>query len=198
MTLKIARIKIDRASLPQQRSDLGVRFQRHTVTPIKNTRPPKDMVLILPASNLLAEDASVGPEPAWNHVLCGMKLRAGDGTEAQGTGQLLITGRRFIGMIDTGTAAGSAPLALETSGNVFCFTFDRDDVYAPKMDKHRLTPSDFSFRSKEELAVGFQFTVYSAAAYVANSKMSYWHDKNMLYALSDEGRQGLLTPASQS
>jgi translation elongation factor EF-1beta len=58
--------------------------------------------------------------------------------------------------------------------------------------KHRLTPSDFSFRSKEEQPVAFQLLVIAAMVYVANDKMGYWHDKNMLRSLSEEGRQGLL------
>ena len=95
-------------------------------------------------------------------------------------------------MIDNGTAAGGPPLSVGTSGSVFCFTFHRDDVYPPQVKKHRLTPSDFTFRSKEEQPVAFQLLVIAAMAYVANDKMGYWQDKNMLHSLSEEGRQGLL------
>ncbi len=95
-------------------------------------------------------------------------------------------------MIDSGAVTGSPALELETSGNVFCFTLHRDDVYLPEMKKRRLKPSLFSFRSKEEVAVGFQVSVFAAIAYVTNGKMCYWQDKYMLHAVSDEGRHGLL------
>jgi hypothetical protein len=40
--------------------------------------------------------------------------------------------------------------------------------------------------------VAFQLVIYAAWAYIANKKMNYWHDKNMLRAVSDEGRESLL------
>jgi hypothetical protein len=190
--LKTARLTISRESLPQQYRELGIRFERQSVAKIKAGSPPSDMVLLRPAAGLLSDDDAVGHEPRWNHILCGLSLKAGDGTAAQGSGQLLITGRRFIGMIDDGTATGAPPLSIRKSGSVFCFTFLRDDVSAPVIKKNMLKPSDFSFRSKAELGAGFQLTVFAAFAYVANGKTNYWHDKNMLYTLSEEGRQGQL------
>jgi hypothetical protein len=192
MTLKTARLTVDRASLPLKSSDLGIRFERHSVAKIKAGSPPSDMVLIRPAGVLLGEEEAVGPEPRWNHIICGMQLQAMDGTNVQGKGQLIITGQRFIGMIDDGTAAGGPPLSMVTSGSIFCFTCHRDDVYPPQVKKHRLTPSDFSFRSREDQAIGFKLQIFMAMAYVANDKMGYWHDKNMLHILSEEGRQGML------
>ena len=192
MALKTARLTIDHSLLPQKSDKLGIRFDRRSVAKIKAGAPPSDMVLIKPAGALLDAEDAVGPEPRWNSILCGMRIKALDGTEAQGQGQLLITGQRFIGMIDSGKIAGAPPLSLATSGNIFCFTCQRDDVYPPEVKKHRLAPSDFSFRSKEELPVAFQLLVFSGAVYVANDKMGYWHDRNMLHALSEEGREGLL------
>jgi hypothetical protein len=192
MTLKTARLTVDRSSLPQKSNNLGIRFECHSVAKIKAGSTPNDMVLIKPAGALLSEEEAVGPEPRWNHILCGMRLQAMDGTNVQGNGQLIITGQRFIGMIDSGTAAGAPPLSVSTSGSIFCFTCHRDDVYPPQVKKHRLTPSDFSFRSKEEQPVAFQLLVIAAMAYVANDQMGYWYDKNMLHSLSEEGRQGLL------
>jgi hypothetical protein len=176
--------------MPQQHKELGIRFERRTVAKIKGGTT--DMVLLRPAGSLLQEDEAVGPEPRWNLVICGLHLEMGDGTVAEGSGQLLITGQRLIGMIDTGSATGSPPLSLEASGNVFCFTFNRLDVYAPDVKKHRMKPSDFSFRAREELEMSFRFIVFSAMAFVANDKTGLWYDKNMSYALSVEGREGLL------
>ncbi len=192
MGLKAARLTIDRSLLPQRRNDLGVRFERQSIAKIKASSPPADMVLIRPAGSLLSEEDAVGPEPRARYILCGMELKAHDGTAAQGSGLLVITAQRFIGMIGNGVVAGGPPLALDTSGHAFCFTLRRDDVYSPHIKKHSLKPSEFTFRSKEELAVGFQLAVFAAWAFIGNGKMGYWHDKNMLQALSEEGREGLL------
>ena len=83
------------------------------------------------------------------------------------------------------------PIKRSWNGRV-CFTLRRDDVDSPHIKKHRLQPSEFTFRSKKELTATFQFKVFSALAFLANGKMGYWHDKNMLRALSEEGREGLL------
>jgi hypothetical protein len=192
MALKTARLTIDRSLLPQKWDGLGIRFERHSVAKINASKPASDMVLAKPAGVLLSAEEAIGPEPRWNTILCGMRLKALDGTDVEGQGQLIITSQRFIGMIDNGKSAGGAPLSVATSGSIFCFTFHRDDVYPPQVKKHRLTPSDFTFRSKEEQPVAFQLLVIAAMAYVANDKMGYWHDKDMFRVLSEEGRQGLL------
>jgi hypothetical protein len=192
MGLTTARLMIDRDSLPGVRNDVGLRFERRSVTTMKAAAPPKDMVIIRPAGDLLAGDAAVGPEPRWNLVMCGIGLKSADGTNAVGSGQLIITGQRLIGMIDAGKAAGAPPLSLATSGHVFCFSLDRDDVQLPQQKKHRLTPSEFFFPSQAAQPVKFQLTVFSAMACIANDKMAYWYDKNMLNAMTPEGRQGLL------
>lgn len=44
-------------------------------------------------------------------------LKAMDGTDAQGQGQLLITGQRIIGMIENGQVAGGSPLS-DSTGNI--------------------------------------------------------------------------------
>lgn len=191
MALRTARLTIDHKLLPQKYDKLGIRFERRSVAKIKAGSAPADMVVAIPAGTLLGEEDAVGPEPRWNTVLCGLTIKALDGTDAKGQGQLLITGQRLIGMISSGTAVGG-PLDVEKTGNIFCFSCRRDDVYPPEVKKHRLTPSDFSFRSKEEQPVAFTFLVFTAMAYVANDKMGYWHDKNMFRALSEEGRESLL------
>jgi hypothetical protein len=193
--LKTVRLVIEHNKLPQKYDKLGVRFERHTVEKAE-AGGPTDMVLIRPAGALLSPDESVGPEPRWNDILCGMRLKAMDGTDVQGQGQLLITGQRLIGMIENGKATAGPPLSVGTSGNIFCFSCHRDDVYAPQVKKHRLMPSDFHFRSKEEQPVAFALLVFMAMGYVANDKVGYWHDKDMLRALSEEGRQGLLKSSS--
>jgi len=190
MALKTAALTIDRGGLPQQSVDLGVRSERQVSPDIKGASI--DKVLIRPAGKLLSEEHAIGPEPRWNHILCGTWLQARAGTVAEGAGQLVVTGQRMIGMIESGTASRAPPLALNSSGNVFCFTFHHDDVYAPEMKKCRLKPSDFFFRSKEGQTLGFQFLFFNAMIAVPNGKTNYWLDKSMTFMMSAEGRQGLL------
>jgi hypothetical protein len=189
MGLKTAHLAIDRSRLPQDRSDLGIRLFRGSVAKMKADRPPADMVLIRPMPDLLSEEEAVGPEPRLRLVLCGMRLKLSDGTVAQGSGLLVVTGRRFIGMIGDGAVAGGPPLASGKSEHAFCFAVGRDDLADPQIKKHLITGSEFSFRDKDRLPGGFQLTIFSIAAAISDGKMIYWQDKNMLRDLSDEGRQ---------
>jgi hypothetical protein len=192
MALQTARLRLDRSARPQPCKDLGIRFQLHSVASVRAGGPAQDMVLVLPSPELLDAEHAVGDEPSWNHLVCGLELRTKDGTVAQGSGQLLITGRRYIAMIDTGSVTGESPLTLSKEGDVYCFALLRDDVGAPAINKHMLTPADYTFRSKDDQALPFQFAVQGAAVCIANSKASYWHDKNMRRAISEEGRRDLL------
>ncbi len=71
MTLKTARLTIDRSLLPQKWDGLGIKFERRSVVAIKASAPPRDLVLVKPAGSLLAAGDAVGPEPRWNNILCG-------------------------------------------------------------------------------------------------------------------------------
>ncbi len=193
MGLKTAIYEIDCAALPQQSPFLGLRFERKSIITLKASSPPKDMMVITPATSLLSEEDSVGSEPYFKHIMCGIKLVVMNGTTAEGSGQLLITGHRIIGMIDTGKATNSPPLSPGPSSTVFCFAFHQDDAYPLTLvRKNRLMPSVFLFRGREELAVGFQCGIFAAVAFIANGKMGYWSDKSMLKTMSDEGRRSLL------
>lgn len=192
MVFKTARLTLDLSLLPQKSDQLGILFERHSVAKIKASLPPRDMVLVKPAASLLGAEEPVGPEPRWNSILCGMLIKGPGGTSAQGTGQFIITGQRFIGMIDDGVADGGPPLSVAASGSIFCFTCNRDDVNPVQVKKRRLMPSDFSFHSKEEQPAAFHLLVFAAAAYVANGKTGYWHNKDTLRVLSEEGRLALL------
>ncbi|HTW06413.1 MAG TPA: hypothetical protein VME46_02830 [Acidimicrobiales bacterium] len=189
MALKVARLTLNRAAMPQKCNELGIRFERQSVAMIKGNLT--EMILLRPATSLLPEGEAVGPEPRFNLVVCGMHLKSGDGTVAQGSGQLVITAQRLLGMINNGTATGSNPLS-SSSGSVFCFSIGRDDIYAPDVTKRRFKPSDYGFRAREEQTPSFYLTVFSAMASIANGKTLYWHDKNMDSAMSAEGRQSLL------
>ncbi len=189
MSLKTARLTLDNNSMPQHYKDLGIRFVRETVA--GNKGGSTEMVLVRPAASLLPEEEALGPEGSFYLLACGLHLKASDGTTAQGSGQLLITGRRLIGMLTNGSATGSNPLSA-TTGNVFCFSLNRDDVLPPEVKTRRLKPSEYTFRSRDGLAVQFQLLVFAAMAAIANGKTILWYDKNMNFALSPEGQERLL------
>ena len=182
MTLKIAMIPARWDSQPQQSAELGVRLAARSVEGFKGET--KELVLIRPAANLLAASDAIGPEAKFWQMFCGLSLRLGDGTRKGGSGQLLITEQRFIGMLDQAVGDDGKPKEMDPPGAAYCFTFLRSDVYEPEVEKKRLKPSDFTFRSKEEQAISFRLTVFAAYASVSKDKLHYWHDKDTFRALS--------------
>jgi len=192
MPLKSAQFTLKRESLPVQSRDLGVRFVLRTVKPPKASQAPVERVLMVPDTKAFRDGESVGPEPLYRHILCGAGLQTGNGTVVAGSGQMVITPQRLLFMVDDGDVNSKLKLDINSNGEVYCFYVLRDDVYEPEVKKKRLKPSEFFFRSKEEAPVSFRIAAYAAWAYVAGDHLGYWYDKNMLSALSDEGRQSLL------
>lgn len=194
MTLTTAQFTLDTTSLPTQSKELGVLFVRRAVKGIKEGAPAVDRVLMLPHRKAFADPDVVGPEPSWNHLVCGVGLETGEGKVVAGSGQMVITPQRYLFMVDDGDVNRKRKLKLEinSTGVVYCFSVLRDDVYEPEVKKKRLQPSQFFFRSKEEAPIKFRIAAYAAWAYIVNDHMGYWHDKSMVRALSDEGRQSLL------
>jgi hypothetical protein len=74
---------------------------------------------------------------------------------------------------------------LTSPGKVLLFTCGRRDVGQAKMTKKLLKPSNFKFQSGADQSSSFTFEVYAAYAYVVNSKLNFWHDKNMLNAIAN-------------
>jgi len=198
MALQSMTLQINKAALPSICRELAVRFTRESFRTVGSDKPPKDKVVIEPWSKDSLSTENVGYEPRWYRLLGFVQLGARDGTHAYGSGQVIITGRRFIGMIDSGVGRNGAELAIDASGKIFCFTLDRADVYSPDVvKKRRVLPSEFRFRSKEEVEVGFQF-VLGAMFSIVNGQFNYWYDKDTLRAVSDEARRELLIPAARS
>jgi len=192
MALKMTQLTLNRDSMPQHCKELGISVVRQSVVDLKGNA--KGMVLLRPAAQLLDEEDSVGPEPRFYFLLCGLQLKARNGSAANGSGQLVITGRRILGMITKGTA-GSKPFSLDETGDVFCFSINRSDVYAPQVKRRRLLPSDFSFRAKEESPIAFGLMVFSCMVNIVNSQMSYCDDRAIMNrAFSAEGEERLLRP----
>lgn len=191
MALTTAQFTLDPASLPTLSKDLGVRFLQRAVKGIAQGAPTVNRILMIPDRNA-ADPATVGPEPRWNHLVCGVGLQTGNGKIVAGSGQMIITAQRYLFMVDDGDIDGTAKLDIKSIGTVYCFYVLRDDVYDPEVKRHRFKPSEFFFRSKEEAPVSFRIAAYAAYAYIVNDQMGYWHDKDMLRALSEAGRQSLL------
>jgi hypothetical protein len=183
MALKTLVAHISESSLPSVSNDLGIRFDRKEVEKYKGGS--SNMVLISPATNLLSEDDAVGPEKTFFRIICEIGLRTGDGTVAQGGGQLIITPERFIGMMDNNGTANGKELGFGQASVIFCFSCRRNDVGEPDVKKRRLKPSDFAFASRDGQPVAFKFSVFSAFGAIANNKVSMWHDDKMLKVLSE-------------
>jgi hypothetical protein len=184
VSLKTLTFTMELSGLPASSKELGVRFTREKVEQIKGGTT--EMVLFSPATKLLSEEDAVGPEPTFYRIMCGIDFKDGRGTAAQGTGQLLITPQRLIGMLaDTGQAGGRQ-LGFSAGSVIFCFSCLRGDVGDPAVDRKRLKPSDFTFSSQPGLPVAFRFTVFAAFAAIANNKMSFWHDDKMEKALGED------------
>lgn len=190
MVLIVANLTLTRASMPQQYQEMGIRFERHEIARFKGG--VRDEILLRPAAKLLAVEEDIGPEPRYHLIMSGLQLKFGENKVAQGSGQLVITGKRLLGMIDEGTVSGGVPLSVDASGKVFCFSILHEDVEAPIIKRQRLQPSIYEFRAKDAQTTSFAFTVYSALACVNGNRFQYWHDRDMDHALSIRGRQELL------
>jgi hypothetical protein len=192
MTLTTAQFTLDTTSLPTQSKELGVLFVRRAVKGIKEGSPAVDRILMLPHREAFEDPDVVGPEPRWNHLVCGVGLETGDGKVVAGSGQMVITPQRYLFMVDDGDVNRNLKLDVNSTGNVYCFSVLREDVYDPEVKKKRLQPSQFFLRGKEEAPIKFRIAAYAAYAYIVSDHMGYWQDKSMIRALSEEGRQALL------
>jgi len=79
-----------------------------------------------------------------------MTLRLGDGTVAEGAGQIVVTGQRLIGMITDGTVGKAALKEIAGAGSVYAFAFDWDDCDPVEIQKNwRGKPVSGRIMSKE-------------------------------------------------
>lgn len=138
---------LDRSKLPTKADELRVRFVSQLVN-------GKNRLLVLyPVSE-------PGFEPSYVRYAVGMKLRLGDGTVAQGLGQIVVTGQRLIGMITDGSV-GKADLK-ESAGSVYAFALDLDDFGPVEIKKNWLgKPIEALILSKEGQSPVFGVGVFS-------------------------------------
>jgi len=123
----------------------------------------KPLLLIYPAN-----DPATSPVAAPVRYAVYMTLRLSDGTEAGDVGQLMVSGRRVIGMITHGSA-GETRLD-ESAGSVYAFCLDLDDVKSVE-PKTRWTGrvAGAVITSRDDLEPGFVLRLTSVAGFLADS-----------------------------
>ena len=148
---------LDLSDLPSQLEELGVGFKMGA----GNNKKP--LLLIYPA-----DDAAIAPVGAPVRYAVYMTIRLSDGTEAGDVGQLIVSGRRVIGMVTHGSA-GDARLD-ESAGSVYAFCLDLDDIKSVE-PKTRWTGrvAGAVITSKEDRDPGFVLRLTSVAGILADS-----------------------------
>ena len=148
---------LDLSDLPSQLEELRVGFKMGA----GNNKKP--LLLISPAS-----DPAAGPIAAPIRYSVYMTLRLSDGTEAGDVGQLIVAGRRVIGMVTHGSA-GETRLD-ESAGSVYAFSLDLDDIKSVE-PKARWTGrvAGAVITSKDDLEPGFVLRLTSVVGFLADS-----------------------------
>ena len=147
---------LDLSDLPSQLEELRAGFRMG----VGNNRKP--LLLIYSAS-----DATTSPAASVRYTVY-MTIRLSDGTEAGDVGQLMVSGRRVIGMITHGSA-GETRLD-ESAGSVYAFCLDLDDVKSVE-PKTRWTGrvAGAVITSRDDLEPGFVLRLTSVAGFLADS-----------------------------
>jgi len=148
---------LDLSDLPSQLEELGVGFKMG----VGNNKKP--LLLIHPAN-----DAAIGQVAAPIRYAVYMTIRLSDGTEAGDVGQLIVSGRRVIGLVTHGSA-GDTRLD-ESAGSVYAFGLDLDDIKSVE-PKTRWTGrvAGALITAKDDLEPGFVLKVTSVVGFLADS-----------------------------
>ncbi len=178
MGISTAKYTLDVAALPVRDETLRIRFDTQVVNG-KNR-----LLYLYPASDM-------GAEPTYARFAAGMSLRTGDGIAAQRQGQLIVTGRRLLGMFTSG-AVGNQPLN-GGSGSIFAFSIEFDDVatVTPKTN-WRGRPVEATIASNNDLDPWFSLHVLVVAASLKNDgKATPTTIQAFLSRITPEGRREL-------
>jgi hypothetical protein len=150
-------LMLDLSDLPSQSDELRVGFSMGT----GNNKKP--LLLIYPVN-----DTDIPEAAELVRYTVYMTLRLSDGTQAGDLGQLVVSGRRLIGMMTHGSAAGTR---LDDSvGSVYAFALDLDDVM-PAEPKTKWTGrlAGVAIMSRADLDPGFVLEVTSVVGILADS-----------------------------
>ena len=148
---------LDLSDLPSHLEEVRAGFKMG----VGNNKKP--LLLIYPAN-----DAAIGPLAAPVRYAVYMTLRLSDGSEAGDVGQLIVSGRRVIGMITHGSA-GETRLD-ESVGSVYAFSLDLDDIKSVE-PKTRWTGrvAGAVITSKDDLEPGFVLRLTSVVGFLADT-----------------------------
>jgi hypothetical protein len=179
VTIATDHLSVDYSSLPLVSRGLRIRFEKLA------TKAGKPAVMLYPA-------AEPGFEPNFVRYAGGMFLKLGDGTVAQSTGQLVVTGRRLLGVVTQGSV-GNHKLD-DATGAVFAFVINREDMHPPQTKTNwRGKPVEAVIRSTEEQTLAFVLQVFSVVAAIKNDSSVAPTSLDMfLQRFTDEGQANLL------
>jgi hypothetical protein len=182
MTLTAGHYTVDKARLPMDLEEARAGLTLQAI------RGKKEIALIHP-------NAQAGYEP--NHVryMCGLGLSRGNGDVAQRMGQVVVTGRRVIGMVTDGSF-GDIKLS-EDSGSIYVFAFELDDIGDPQVKSNwRRKPIEVVLRSREGGDAAFSLVVFSLSTVVKNDgSLVFCSLKSFLDNFTPAGRRELMDQA---
>jgi len=145
---------------------------------------------------VLYPGTDAGYEPQHIRYAVYMSLVLGDGTTAGNLGQLIVTGRRLVGMMTHGTVGGTK--LNESVGSVFAFTIGLDDI-GPPATKTRWTGrvAGVVIRSRQAHDPPFELTVTSVVGTMTdNGALSYDESlTDLIASLTPATRRRLLGSA---
>ena len=183
MPLVTGHYTLDRSKLPAKSEALRVRFVSQRVNN-KNT-----LLVLYP-------NAGPGFEPSYVRYAVGMKFRQIQLEDrrlidAQGVGQLVVTGQRLLGMITDGSV-GKAALK-ESAGSVYAFALDLDDIRPVEIKTNwRDKPVDAVIQSKEGQNPAFRIDILMVNLLVKDDGQVLLASlPAFLEHLTPEGRQSL-------
>lgn len=184
MPLLYAEYTLEPAKLPASDQKLRVRFDTHLVN-------GKNRLL------MLYPNSDAGTQPRFARYAVGMKLQVGGVVGAQGEGQLVVTGRRLLGLFTGGSTASHHPLNGR-GGAVFAFALNQDDIETNKSKTNwRGKEVEAVLASREDAQPWFILQVLVMVATVTNAGVARPCTMgDFLTRLTPEGRAALLTPAS--
>ncbi len=172
---------LDMSVLPVRSAPLRIRFAMQVV----NSKTRK--VLIYP-------DSEPEFEPRYVRFAAGLLLKLDDGTSVQGSAQIVVTGRRIVGLFFDGSL-GSTELDL-SAGSAYAFSVDLDDLQPLVVRTNwRNRPIEARIRSRTGQEPAFLLQVYALFVQVRDDGgIVYTSLDSFLRLLTPEGRQRLRKP----
>jgi len=187
MSIESRTIDFTLSELPQSSPEVGIALEKAVISLQvgRRTKVGNERIVLHPASERFEE-------PRFARFAVSLHLTLGAGLVLAGVGQLVVTGRRVIGLVTEG-AAGQVTFE-ETRGKVCGFSFDWDDVGPPSISCNwRGKPTMVSFESSTDASERFKLVILDAP-YVLKHDGSMVPSglENVVRRIGVEGRLELL------